>query len=147
MAIYGSNRTRPYLARIIIEIYANPLLREHLVFRGGTALHKLFLSPAGRYSEDVDLVQIHAGPIGLLLEELRKTLSPWLGKPKWKLSEGRATLYYRFTAEEPVAQTMRVKIEINTREHFHQHWDSLQKLKRNAPRFRNEQRTVNDCFR
>lgn len=107
------------LSRIIVEIYTNPLLREHLVFRGGTALHKLFLSPAGRYSEDVDLVQIHAGPIGPLLEELRKTLSSWLGKPKWKLSEGRATLYYRFTPEEAPAQTMRVKVEINTWEHFH----------------------------
>jgi len=106
------------LSRIIIEIYANPVLREHLVFRGGTALHKLFLFPAKRYSEDIDLVQIHSGPIGPLLKELRATLNPWLGKDKWKLSEGRATLYYRFTPEEDATQSMRVKIEINTREHF-----------------------------
>lgn len=113
------------LSRIIVEVYSNPLLKNHLVFRGGTALHKLFLSPAGRYSEDVDFVQIHPGPIGPLLQELRKILSPWLGKPKWKLSEGRATLYYRFTAEEEFDQPMRVKIEINTREHFH-HLDLIE---------------------
>jgi len=113
------------LSRIIVEVYSNPLLKTHLVFRGGTAIHKLFLSPGGRYSEDVDFVQIHAGPIGPLLQEIRKILSPWLGKPKWKLSEGRATLYYRFTAEEKSTQLMRVKIEINTREHFH-HLDLLE---------------------
>ena len=100
------------LSRIIAEVYSNPLLKEHLVFRGGTALHKLFLSPAGRYSEGVDFVQIQAGPIGPLLHELRKILSPWLGKPKWKLSEGRATLYYRFSPEDDMTQNMRVKVEI-----------------------------------
>lgn len=107
------------LSRILIEIYSHPFLKEHLVFRGGTALHKLFLSPAGRYSEDLDFVQIKAGPIGPILQELRKTIDPWLGKSKWKLSEGRATLYYRFIPEEETFQTMRIKIEINTREHFH----------------------------
>ena len=34
------------------------------------------------------------------------------------LSEGPAILYYRFSPEDGSAQTMRVKLEINTREHF-----------------------------
>src|SRR3989338_2377446 len=109
------------LSRIIVDIYNNPFLKEHLVFRGGMALNKLFISPAARYSEDVDLVQIKAGPIGPLIHELRNTLSPWLGKAKWKLSAGRATLYHKFTTESDGRQ-IRLKIEINTREHFH-HFD------------------------
>ncbi len=31
-------------------------------FRDGTALHKLYLSPAVRYSEDIDPVQVEPGP-------------------------------------------------------------------------------------
>jgi predicted nucleotidyltransferase component of viral defense system len=37
--------------------------RSNLAFRGGTALHKLFLKPQIRYSEDIDLVQIAKGPM------------------------------------------------------------------------------------
>src|SRR3990167_3037788 len=84
------------LARALIEIFSDKLLAESLAFRGGTALHKLFIQPPARYSEDIDLVQIEQGPIGPILEALRKKLSPWLGEPKWKLNEGRATLIYRF---------------------------------------------------
>ena len=36
--------------------------RRSLAFRGGTALYKLYLTPAARYSEDIDLVQVEAGP-------------------------------------------------------------------------------------
>ena len=42
------------LSRAIVEIFSNPFLSEQLAFRGGTALHKLFFSPAARYSEDID---------------------------------------------------------------------------------------------
>jgi hypothetical protein len=83
-----------------------------------TALHKLFFDPPGRYSEDIDLVQRTAGPIGPLVAEIRSVLDPWLGKPKWKAGQGRFTLTYRFdTTFTPVVR-MRVKIEVNTREHF-----------------------------
>jgi predicted nucleotidyltransferase component of viral defense system len=44
-------------------MFARPALRETLAFRGGTALHKLFFDAPGRYSEDLDLVQVAAGPI------------------------------------------------------------------------------------
>ena len=42
-------------------------ISEALVFRGGTALNKLFLKPPSRYSEDIDFVQKNADPIGNLL--------------------------------------------------------------------------------
>jgi predicted nucleotidyltransferase component of viral defense system len=47
------------LSRAIVEIYSGPVLSTPVAFRGGTALHKLHLSPALRYSEDIDLVQAH----------------------------------------------------------------------------------------
>lgn len=51
------------ICRALVSIFSDDFLRENLAFRGGTALHKLFLHPQPRYSEDIDLVQIHPGPI------------------------------------------------------------------------------------
>ena len=103
------------VCRALVEIFSQPVLADKLAFRGGTALFKLYLSPA-RYSEDIDLVQIKPGPIGELLDVLRKTLNPWLGTPKWKQTEGRVTLRYHFMSENGLS--LHLKIEINTREHF-----------------------------
>jgi len=87
-------------------------------FRGGTALHKLFFPTPGRYSEDIDLVQITAGPIGPILSAIRTALDPWLGEPKRKQSQGRVTMIYRFETSTRPIQPLRLKVEINTREHF-----------------------------
>lgn len=67
------------LSRALVAMYQNPLVARNAFFRGGTALHKLFFHPAGRYSEDIDLVQYRAGPIGELVEGIRESLDPWLG--------------------------------------------------------------------
>ncbi len=69
------------ISRAIVDIYNNPVLAENLIFRGGTALNKIFLDPPSRYSEDIDFVITKKQRIGLLLDEIRDTLS-WLGKPK-----------------------------------------------------------------
>jgi predicted nucleotidyltransferase component of viral defense system len=45
------------LSRLICEISADPYLGDELVFRGGTCFHKLHLSPARRYSEDLDYAE------------------------------------------------------------------------------------------
>ena len=107
------------LSRALVAMYQSPFVAEQAVFRdSGTALHKLFLDPAGRYSEDIDLVQRYAGPIGGLVNAIREAIDPWLGEPGWKQGQGRFTLAYRFkTTFEPVV-SMRLKVEINTREHF-----------------------------
>lgn len=34
------------ISRTLVEIFSDDFLRENLAFRGGTALHKLFLKPA-----------------------------------------------------------------------------------------------------
>ena len=106
------------LSRALVNIFQHPVVAKQAVFRGGTALHKLFFDPAGRYSEDIDLVQRKAGPIGDLLNAIREVLDPWLGDPKWKQGKGRFTLYYRFETTFVPRVNMRLKIEINTREHF-----------------------------
>ena len=106
------------LSRAVVAMYQHPTVAEHAVFRGGTALHKLFFEPAGRYSEDIDLVQRDAEPIGELIDAIRETLDPWLGKPRWKQGQGSFTLYYRFETTFVPVVWMRLKVEINTREHF-----------------------------
>lgn len=109
------------LSRVLIEMYQRPEVVQGVAFRGGTALHKLFFQPPGRYSEDIDLVQREAGPIGPLINVIRDALDPWLGQPQRKQGEGRFTMNYRFeTTFEPVVR-MNVKVEINTREHFSVH--------------------------
>lgn len=62
------------ICRALVAIYSDPYLSENLAFRGGTALHKLYLSPQPRYSEDIDLVQIHAGPIKETYDHLWEAL-------------------------------------------------------------------------
>lgn len=106
------------LSRALTAIFARPSLRHALAFRGGTALHKLHFNPPGRYSEDLDLVQVEAGPIGPVLGELREALDPWLGVPTWKQGADSAKLLYRFDTTALPVQRMRVKVELNTREHF-----------------------------
>ncbi len=73
---------------------------------------------AARYSEDIDLVQIDAGPIGPVLAEVHAALDTWLGAARWKQSEGRVTLTYRFESEDVPPVPMKLKVEINSREHF-----------------------------
>jgi predicted nucleotidyltransferase component of viral defense system len=103
------------ICRALVELYSHPLLAENLAFRGGTALFKLHLSPA-RYSEDIDLVQMKSGPIGPVMDAVQEKLNPWLGIPKRKQSEGRVTLTWRVESEEGLP--LRLKVEINSREHF-----------------------------
>src|SRR6185295_18914393 len=73
------------ICRALVDIFSGPLLQKSLAFRGGTALYKLHLKPAARYSEDIDLVQVSAGPAGPMMDALHGALDSWLGKPhKWK---------------------------------------------------------------
>ena len=67
------------ISRALVELFSRLAIAEALAFRGGTALYKLHLRPPARYSEDIDLVQVDAGPIGSVLKEVRAALDPWLG--------------------------------------------------------------------
>ena len=106
------------ISRAIVAMYNEKEIAARLAWRGGTALHKPHLQPAPRYSEDIDLVQVDGEPIGATLDILRRALDPWLGKPRRVFKEGRVNLVYRYESEGPPAVPLRLKIEINTREHF-----------------------------
>lgn len=105
------------ICRALVEIFSDNFLSQRLAFRGGTALHKLYLSPQPRYSEDIDLVQITAEPFGPIADRLRERLS-FLGNPVRKQKENNFTLQYRFESEFQPVQPLKLKVETNCREHF-----------------------------
>lgn len=105
------------ICRSLIEIFSNEFLSNNLVFRGGTALHKLYLQPQPRYSEDIDLVQKNAGPIKDIIMHLQKSMS-FLGQPNVKQKVNNNSVVYRFNSENVTPVSLRIKIEINCREHF-----------------------------
>lgn len=104
------------ISRALVCLYSDPTISNSLVFRGGTALNKLFLKPPARYSEDLDFVQKRAEPIGDTLSAIRNALGPWLGEPKRKITERGAKLIYKYTSID--GSPAKLKIEINTTEHF-----------------------------
>jgi predicted nucleotidyltransferase component of viral defense system len=105
------------ICRALCELYKDEYLAEHLAFRGGTTLNKLYLNPQPRYSEDIDLVQIKAEPIKETIDKIREVLF-FLGEPKIKQNVHNNTLVFHFNSEIPPIIPVRLKIEINTREHF-----------------------------
>jgi len=106
------------ISRALVAIFQSPFLAERLVFRGGTALHKLYFDIPRRYSEDIDLVQIISAPIGQVIDTLQQLLNGFLGAPRRKQTEQSVILTYRMESEGPPVVKMRLKVEINTREHF-----------------------------
>ena len=105
------------LSKALAEIFSDNFLSEKLALRGGTAIHKVILQPQVRYSEDIDLVQIQAEPSGQMINRIRKVLS-FLGKPKINQKNFNNTLIFRFDSEIQPIVPLKLKVEINTREHF-----------------------------
>ncbi|HDH02852.1 MAG TPA: nucleotidyl transferase AbiEii/AbiGii toxin family protein, partial [Actinobacteria bacterium] len=62
------------LTRLAIEIAKHPALRDRLVWRGGTCLHKIVMPEPLRYSEDLDYVAfgISGEDFGPILSALRE---------------------------------------------------------------------------
>ena len=106
------------ISRALVELFSRKTIADALAFRGGTALYKLHFRPAARYSEDIDLVQTSPSGIGPVLDTIHEALDPWLGTPNWKQTEGRVTLNYRFDSEDTPPVSLKLKVEINSREHF-----------------------------
>lgn len=105
------------ISRALVALFADDFLREHLAFRGGTALHKLYLYPAPRYSEDIDLVQIKPGSIKPIMERIREVIT-FFDEERTTQHRGHGIkALYRFTSEYEGIR-MRLKLEINCREHF-----------------------------
>ena len=105
------------MSRALVEIFSDEFLRENLAFRGGTALHKLYLNPAPRYSEDLDLVQIKPGPIKPIMERLKDVITFFEEPRKTQVKGHGAKALHRFTSEYEEIR-LRLKLEINCKEHF-----------------------------
>ena len=105
------------ICRTLVSIFSDDFLASQLAFRGGTALHKLYLQPQPRYSEDIDLVQITPGPIKPIMYRLGEVLD-WLPNRSTAQKKHSNKLYFRFESEMPPVQQLRLKVEINCFEHF-----------------------------
>ncbi len=105
------------ICRALVAIFSDEFLASELAFRGGTALHKLYLSPQPRYSEDIDLVQINAGPIKPIMQRLGEVLD-FLPNKITKVKKHNNTMVFRMESEVPPTVPIRLKVEINCKEHF-----------------------------
>lgn len=82
-------------------------------------MHKLYLTPQRRYSEDIDLVQIDPGPIKQILSRLGELLD-FLPRKVVKQKRYNNTMLFRMESEIPPIVPIRLKIEINCFEHFNE---------------------------
>jgi len=102
------------ISRALVEIFSDEFLRENLAFRGGTALHKLYLNPAPRYSEDIDLVQIKPGPIKPIMQRINEVITFFEEPRKTQVKGHGAKALYRFNSEYEDIR-LRLKLEFNRR--------------------------------
>lgn len=105
------------ISRVLVEIFSDDFLKDHLAFRGGTAIHKLYLNPASRYSEDIDLVQIKSGPIKPIMERINKVIYFFKDERRTDNRGHGIKALYRYNSEYEGIR-MRLKLEINCQEHF-----------------------------
>lgn len=106
------------ICRVLCDLFNASALRGKIAFRGGTAINKLLFKQSLRYSEDIDLVQTQAEPIGATVDTIRASLS-WLGKCHREQAGHSMHLTFKFTPEADAQATLKLKVEINTREHQH----------------------------
>jgi len=103
------------LSKAICDIFNHKFLSNELVFRGGTALHKLILNEPYRYSEDLDFVRVNPGGIGDIMGELID-----LGKAEGyhvKTRMGKFPKVFWLTKAQ-TGLDIKIKIEINTYERY-----------------------------
>ncbi len=104
------------ICRALCDLFNAPALKGKIAFRGGTAIHKMLFTRPLRYSEDIDLVQTQGEPIGTTVDAIRAALS-WLGKCNRTQAGHSMHLLYKFTPAADAQVTLKLKVEINTREH------------------------------
>lgn len=104
------------ISRALCDLFNAPALRGKIAFRGGTAINKLLFQRPLRYSEDIDLVQTQPEPIGGTVDAIRDALA-WLGGFNRNQAGHSMHLVFRFAPEADQQSTLKLKVEINTREH------------------------------
>ena len=86
------------ICRTLCDLFNTPALKGKIAFRGGTAINKLLFKQPLRYSEDIDLVQTEAEPIGMTIDGIRGALS-WLGKCKREQAGHSMHMVFKFAPE------------------------------------------------
>jgi predicted nucleotidyltransferase component of viral defense system len=117
------------LSKAMASIFLDPFLASQVAMRGGTALHKIHLAPAARYSEDIDLVQVGTRPAKHIERSLIRVLQPLLGKPRssmiadvkltvrnWLMPSKILRIEYRYRAGSSSNAIGQIKIEVNCTE-------------------------------
>lgn len=104
------------ISRALCDLFNSPVLAGKIAFRGGTAINKLLFRQSLRYSEDIDLVQTQPEPIGSTIDAVRDALA-WLGDFNRHQAGHSMHLVFKFAPETDPETTLKVKVEINTREH------------------------------
>lgn len=108
------------ISRALCDLFNDAFLKERIAFRGGTAINKLLFEQPLRYSEDIDLVQTMVEPIGPTIDAIRKALA-WLGPCNREQAGHSMHLVFRFSPETEPDAKLKLKVEINTREHENLH--------------------------
>lgn len=118
------------LCQSMIALFEDDFLKTQIAMRGGTLLHKVHLSPASRYSEDIDLVIVGDRPEDHISLAIRRVLFQTLGKPtrsKWeelKLAVRNAVkpnkvlreTYHVKSVIDPAGTPLEIVIEVNATE-------------------------------
>ena len=117
------------LCRAMAAIFNDRFLGEQVAMRGGTLLHKVYLAPPSRFSEDIGLVVFGDRPEDHIRKALRRVLTEVLGSPKtsvWNTinravrNEVRPSRILRMTyAVPPVIEqgpALQIVVEVNVTE-------------------------------
>lgn len=102
------------MSRLIVEIANDATLGDELALRGGTGLHKLALAEPLRFSEGLDYVRVTHGPIGGILDAIRRIA----GRLGLSANTDVGT-YPKVRLRAPFGSgsgLMRIKVQINTYE-------------------------------
>lgn len=109
------------LCRGMEAIFGDAFLRAQVAMRGGTLLHKVYLAPAARFSEDIDLVAVGDRPEDHIRKALRRVLASVLGTPRtsaWDAlalairNKARPSRILRMTYAVPSTSTPGATVEI-----------------------------------
>ena len=117
------------LSLAMVAVFQDDFLGQQVAMRGGTALHKVHLAPAARYSEDIDLVLVGGRPADHINRALRRVLAEVLGRPVqtiWDdvkltirnlaLPSRILRLLFRIPSVTKPGRFLTVKVEVNVSE-------------------------------
>lgn len=106
------------LVKALYAIFTSDFLYERLAVDGGTALHKLHIAGTPRrYTELLQVTQVHTEPIRETCDLLRSSLS-WLDKkPRYDVDRNSFTFHFRYFPTHLPTVRRALRIVIDTREH------------------------------